>query len=114
MVISMIPPTTPPTIAAVFELLPPEGEGEPPGKDEGMCWIEDKELMVENAVGSGEELEPLINPPGPISGLSDKHECEAAQKGDEEGIPTTDVLRLVGVPMILALACAVSSCSKKN
>ena len=62
MVISTVPPTTPPTMAAVFELLPPEGEGEPPGKDEGMWWIEDKELMVENAVGSGDELEPLVNP----------------------------------------------------
>jgi hypothetical protein len=50
MVISMIPSTTPPTMATAFKLLPPEGEGEPPGKDEGMCLIEDKELMVEKAV----------------------------------------------------------------
>jgi len=64
-------------MATVFEPLPPEGEDAPAGRDEGLLWVEirELELMVENPVGVGEvlvELEPLVISPGPISGLSDK------------------------------------------
>jgi len=90
---SMIPPRTPPTMATIFERLPPpEGEDAPAGRDEGLLWDEmgELELMVDPAVGVEEvlvelELEPLVVSPGPISGLSDERTCEAAEKeGGEE------------------------------
>lgn len=54
-----IPPTAPATMAPVFELLPPEGEGVVVGFGEV--------LVAWKAL---EELEALINSPGSISGLS--------------------------------------------
>jgi len=57
--ITAIPPTAPATMAPVFGLLPPEGEGVVVGFGE---------VLV--AGRAAEELEALINSPGNISGLS--------------------------------------------
>ena len=83
MATSAIPPTTPPTIAPVFEL--PLREGDDVGERE----VEDVGGVVTAGkfVGNGEvpvgplvaELETPINSPGPISGLSKKCEGEGAR-----------------------------------
>jgi len=66
MAITVTPPTTPPTMAPVFELLPTESEIV--GKDE-----DDAEFVGVREVPVGPvmtELGEPINEPGPISGLS--------------------------------------------
>jgi len=70
------------------------------------------ELMVDPAVGVEEvlvelELEPLVVSPGPISGLSDERTCEAAERKTEKRIPTTDIHRSGGAPIVLVLVCAI-------
>lgn len=80
----------PPTIAPVFELLLLEVEDEDGDKEEGVA--------TGKPVGLGEvvlvvEFDPLINSPGPISGVSRSGRCEAADGKTESRIPTTYGLR---------------------
>ena len=69
---------------------------------------------------AGSALEAPITVLGPISGLSKIHRCEAAERKTEKGNLTTDGHRIVGVPIILQLACteyvqlSVGSCQEKN
>ena len=95
-----MPPTAPATMAPVFELLPPEGEGVVVGFGEV--------LVAWKAV---EELEALINSPGSISGLSRNADVMRPKRG-WRGESTTSRSRLVGIPSILELACTVSSYQK--
>ena len=76
MAISAMPPTTPPTMAPVFESPPPEDD-DPEGT--AVDEEENEEVTAGKPVGDGvivpgglvvEELDPLINTPGLISGLS--------------------------------------------
>jgi hypothetical protein len=60
-------PTTPPTIALVFELPLPEDD-----------------VGVVLPVGTAEVPEAPINVPGPISGLSTKGRCKETEKDGEE------------------------------
>ena len=87
-------PTTPPTIALVFELPPPEDD-----------------VGVVLPVGTAEVPEAPINVPGPISGLS-KKSCKEAKSMERRAL-TTSGLRCNGVPEILQLMYAVSSCPKR-
>ena len=95
-------PTTPLTIALVFELpLPDVGVVLPVGPVD----------MVELPVGLLEVLEAPINTPGPISGLSEERRCENdREKKMDRRIPTTDGHRFIWIPTILQLAYNVSSC----
>ena len=86
-------------MAPVFELPSSEDDG-PEGAAVGEG--EDEEVTAGKPVGDGvtvprglvvEELDPLINAPGPISGLSRKHRYERAKEKTEGRIPTTDGLR---------------------
>ena len=61
----------------------------------------------------GEGLEPPINWPGPISGLSKERRCEnEREKKMERRIPTTGGYRVNLIPIIPQLTCNVSSCRK--
>ena len=62
----------------------------------------------------GEVVFPMIFWPGPISGLSKTHRCEAADRETEKGTHTTDGQRFVEVPITLHLAWAVGSCRGNN
>jgi len=124
MAIIAIEATTPPTIAAVCELLLPEGdaveEDEVEGVESGSREFVTVELLVVvvggRPVGPGSGLvvvEP-INVPGPISGLSEKRRCEESRnKKTERRFPTTSVLRCEHIPTILQLASDVGSCQRK-
>ena len=127
MAIIAIVPTTPPTIAAVFELLPPEGDtvGEDEEAGSARCEAVTLAVGVGTPVGGGEadllpvglvleELGVPINVPGPISGLSEKRRCEeSGHKKTERRFPTTSGYRIVDIPTILPLARDVGSCQRK-
>ena len=72
MAIIATPPTTPPTMAPVFELPPPEdddaGEEEDDEVTAGRPVVDEATAPEELVV----EVDPLINTPGPISGVSKK------------------------------------------
>jgi len=86
MTISATPPTTPPAMAPVFELPSPEDDG-----PEGVAVREDEneEVIAGKPVADGvivpgglvvEELDPSINTPGPISGLSKRRRYEMSKE----------------------------------
>ncbi len=86
MAISTTPPTTPPAMAPVFELPSPEDDN-----PEGVAVREDEneEVTAGKPVADGviipggpvvEELDPSINAPGPISGLSKRRRYEMAKE----------------------------------
>jgi hypothetical protein len=69
MAIIATPPTTPPTMAPVFESPPPEGDDAGKEEDEDVTAVVDGAIVPEELVV---EVDPLINTPGPISGVSKK------------------------------------------
>jgi hypothetical protein len=70
MAIITTPPTTPPTIAPVFKSPPPESDDAGEEEDEAGKPVVDGAIVPEELVV--EEVDPLINTPGPISGVSTK------------------------------------------
>ena len=101
------PPTAPPTIAAVCELLllvvdPVFGESPAWGSFEETVGYERGVTMVGSAalvpVGPPVLEFVPINAPAPISGSSKNHGCEAAIGKTEKKIPTTDGHRFEGIP----------------
>ena len=119
--------TTPPTIAVVCELLPPESDTAGEDEEAGSAG----RVVVVLAVGEGtpvgggevvllpvgpvlEEPDPPINVPGPTSGLSERRRCEkSGDKKTERRFPTASGYRLVHIPTILQLARDVGSCQRK-
>ena len=87
MAISAIPPTTPPTIAPVFELPLRDGDDVGEREDVDLGGDGDGVVTAGKSVGNGEEpvgpsvaeLETPINSPGPISGLPEKCNREGAR-----------------------------------
>ena len=87
-------------MAPVFERLLPEVEDGDGDKEEGVA--------TGSPVGLGEgvlvvpgpvvEFDPLINSPGPISGVSRSGRCETADGKTESRFPTTDGLRFGQIP----------------
>ena len=110
--ITAAPPTAPPMIAPVCELLPEGPEvGESPDVGNGVVKAgKPVGLAVLVPVGPAPEPEEFvpINAPGPISGVSTIHRCEAV-KGKIGKIPTTDGHRFKGIPKckIFALSWAI-------
>ena len=87
MAITTAPPTAPPMIAAVFELFwesPDLGDDVPVGNGVVKAG-KPVGLAVFVPVGPGPEAEEFlpINAPGPISGVSKTHRCEA-DKGKKD------------------------------
>lgn len=120
-----IPPATPLTMATFFERLASESEfwGFCVGGKEAAL---EKYVVVEVAVGIpvemavGNPIEPVLmvfdapmSTPGPISGLP-KNVGVKRPKTSEKKVPTTQGLRVVGVPIILELSYAVHKCWKRN
>ena len=100
-----VAPTAPPTIALVFDLLPPEDGAV--DEDKEVDWF-GTEVVDAEAVEEG--LEAPIIAPGPISGLSKEHRCE----DNEENLMKIRILTTGGhgfilIPIILQLAWNVSS-----
>lgn len=82
-----MPPTTPPTMAPVFELLLLEVEDVAAGRPVGLGEV------VVVVPGLVVEFGPFINSPGPISGVSRNRRRDAGNERTERRIPTTDSLR---------------------
>ena len=111
-----IPPMTPPKIAAFFARLASESVfcGVSLGREEAVLGRPEdvvaetllpvELVMVELAEGFG--APPAISKPGPISGLP-KNVGVKQPKKSENKTPTTDGLRVVGVPIVFELLYAV-------
>lgn len=90
-------------MAPVFELLLPEVEDGDGDKEEDGDGDKEEGVATGKPVGLGEvvlvvpgpvvEFVPLINSPGPISGVSRSGRCEAADGKTESRVPTTYGLR---------------------
>jgi hypothetical protein len=117
-----IPPMTPPKRAAFFARLASEsvfcgvsvgGEEAVLGKLEGVVVGTVEELLPVEllVVGFGAPL--AMSTPGPISGLPKNVGVKRPQKS-ENNIPTTDGLRVVGVPIIFELSYAVHKSRERN
>ena len=126
------PPTTPPTMAPVSELTPVENPESPESPDLGNEEREGSDLagvvtrgknvglgkLVPVALGPVMVVEPPINAPGPISGLSESRRYKVTKAKTETKTPTPDGLRFdgLGIPKSKTLAlpcqCAISTCQK--
>jgi len=92
MVTTATPPTTPPAIAPVFELLPPENvDGGGNDGEEVVGGNDDNRVMGGSAVGNGKASVELVaklgepmNSPEPISGESTKYICELSKEKDRD------------------------------
>jgi len=110
MAIIKIPPMTPPTMAPVFGL--PTPESDEVSKDESEV-AAGKTTVVGEVVGPViTELGEPMNEPGPISGLPKKRRFEGAKERSEKKNPTTGGRRFVGVPLVLELVWAISTCRR--
>jgi hypothetical protein len=124
MEIAATPPTTPPTIAPVFELLPPLDVGAGRPVEESPEWAETEVVwdptdppVVAPAAWLVTLLEVPSNLPGSISGESKSigHGCEKLTVRKKKRIPTANGLRLIGIPIIPRLECCkYVAIEKKN
>ena len=118
-----IPPMTPPKMAAFFARLASErafcgvslgGEEAVLGKLEDVVaetLLPVELVMVELAEGFG--APPAISKPGPISGLPKNVGVKRPNKSENK-TPTTDGLRVVGVPIVFELSYAVHKSKEKK